>query len=229
MNKTRPVRAGFYFLLTEELCFLLGNSGKILRVLCLYNSIAGAAESFRNQFVNRPMASFNAGFAAGAFANRLALLLAVAGGPTRSAGTPGAPSQLPPDVGLCAKCEAKNSKHASRCHACGEVLPWSKEAKVAAKPKAPTAPAFNPGPAGSLPPVDRGIQMHNMAVTAGEWAVIGAIGLVFFVIGLGGGLIAAFLYRYLNNTESKFANWVLAGVIVHFLLFVAMFFAGGHR
>jgi ribosomal protein L40E len=223
------VRAGFYFLLTKELCNLLVNSGKILRVLHLYKSIAGAAESFRNQFVNRPMASFNAGFAAGAFANRPNLLLAVADGPNRSAGTSGSPTQLPPDVGLCAKCEAKNSKHASRCHACGEVLPWSKEARVAAKPKAPIAPAFNPGPAGALPPVDRGVQIHNAAVTAGEWAVIGGLGMVFFLIGLGGGLIAALLYRYLNNTESKFANWVLAGVLTHVLLLVTRLFFIGHH
>jgi hypothetical protein len=56
------------------------------------------------------------------------------------------PSTLPPDVGVCAACGQRNSKRATRCHACRATLPWA-EGKVKTNSPKPAAKAATSQPA----------------------------------------------------------------------------------
>lgn len=114
---------------------------------------------------------------------------------------------LPDDVGLCAKCQSKNSRSLSRCHACGEILPWARP-----KPRSQT-----PSPVKS--PVAQKVQNFDwiaIALTFLSGALIFLFSLIIFPLGI-------FLWRYLDEQNSRFVNVALTGWILGIVLWVGRF------
>ena len=107
-------------------------------------------------------------------------------------------TNLPPDVGLCTACSARNSKRASRCHACQALLSWAPQPK-AEKPK--TAKAA------STPRI-------SAPVVSSEAATLWGIGLVVFIASLFLPFVGWWLYRYFSNEESPLANFAAAGGVL---------------
>lgn len=103
------------------------------------------------------------------------------------------PSDLPPDVGLCQSCGARNSKRATRCHACNQMLSWAPVPKEPKPIKVPSAPKI------SAPTIDP------------EAASVWGIGMVVFIASFCIPLLGFGLYKYFSNEESPLANFAAAG------------------
>lgn len=113
---------------------------------------------------------------------------------------------LPADVGLCG-CNARNSLRATRCHSCGNTLPWAKPAPEP-KPKAakPQSAAANPAPKASV------------SVDSEALALFG-VGIVIFFLSLFSPFGFA-MYRWFSREESPLANYAAAGALLGIGLFI---------
>src|SRR5687768_2664256 len=103
---------------------------------------------------------------------------------------------LPADVGLCS-CNARNSLRATKCHACGETLPWGK-AQPEPKPKAAGPPKI----AGAL---------SNRASFNTEALGLFGVGIVVFIIAFIFPIAGWWMYRYFSSEESPLATYAMLG------------------
>lgn len=139
-----------------------------------------------------------------------------------------AETTLPKDVGLCASCNARNSKHGSRCHACGATLPWVKVKATKVAPSAPT-PAAAPRQSAATtspsphhkplpPPAKPSLQGFNPASGVDWGASITFVLLTFvvFAASLIIPILGFFLYRHFAEEESplRFAAGAGLGIVV---------------
>lgn len=107
------------------------------------------------------------------------------------------------DVGTCDKCDAKNSLRATKCHACGAVLPWE-TARLQKSDKANRVAAA---------------RNVRAASTTGDVLVTGFLWLVVFCLCAMMPLIGYFAWRVLDNGESKysgasFCGWIFGAVVI---------------
>lgn len=127
-------------------------------------------------------------------------------------------SDLPKDVGLCAACNSRNSKLATKCHACGTILPWAQPKTPKTAPKnpfntAPTPqfndPAFKPAPAGGGGGVDIG----------GTVTAVG-LGFLLFAVSTMCCFLGFYLYRHFNSEESWLQYPCLVGLVFNVILLI---------
>ena len=115
-------------------------------------------------------------------------------------------ASLPADVGLC-HCNVRNSKRATRCHACGETLPWVKPAP---------APKIKPqGP----PKIAGGLNANVNVGIDSEAIGLWGFGLVVFLVSIFFPL-GFTAYRILSRYESPLANFAGAGALLGVGLFI---------
>ena len=107
---------------------------------------------------------------------------------------------LPKDVGLCVQCNARNSKHASRCHSCTAMLPW---AQAKAAPKKQAGPAPSGPPQGTLPEPKMSAAGVLDSVDWGATLTAGVLAIGAFLISMIP-FIGFRLFRYLNAED----NWL---------------------
>lgn len=138
-------------------------------------------------------------------------------------------SSLPDDVGLCPNCKIPNSKHATKCRECGQILPWAQgkvSAQSAALSKAEYAAlaAQNakvkatkaPGGGGSLGAIDWGGTLG-----------FGALLLGVFVVSCSCPIVGFGLYRYFSSEDNPLRFAAATGLALVFLGFVLRFFLVG--
>lgn len=107
------------------------------------------------------------------------------------------------DTGRCTSCQTLNSRHASRCHACGAMLPWMEVV--------PPKPTRVKGPNQQLPKLDGEF---------GEKALVACGHLLTFWFCTSAPLLGYFLWRYMSNEESRYAPTALWGWILGVILTV---------
>ncbi len=138
-------------------------------------------------------------------------------------------TSLPKDVGLCAKCQTPNSKHATKCRECGEILPWA-QSKVAAQSTSQSKADY-----AALAAQNAKVKVTK---TPGGGGILGAVdwggtlgfGVLFFgvflvsctcpIVGFG-------LYRYFANEESPLRFAAGAALVLVFFSILLRFFLVG--
>ena len=131
-------------------------------------------------------------------------------------------SSLPKDVGLCAKCQTPNSKHATKCRECGQILPWA-QGKVAAQSAAQTK-AQSKAEYAALAAQNSKVKVTKAPgggniLGAVDWG--GTLGFVALMIGVfmiscSCPIVGFGLYRYFANEENplRFAAATALGLIL---------------
>ena len=109
---------------------------------------------------------------------------------------------LPKDVGLCSKCEQRNSKSATKCHACGMVLPWVKVPKT--KADAVSVPKVKV----AAPKIDVGDTLRIIVANS-----------LTFLFCAAAPVLGYFLWKYMDKDGSEYApiaqiGWIL-GIVFH--------------
>lgn len=124
-------------------------------------------------------------------------------------------ANLPKDVGLCTGCNARNSKHATKCHSCSAVLPWAAKKVAAAAPTAAQRAALQPTPAPvKVAPASSANFLSDVdwgsTVAAFFLALAVFFGSLIFPIG------GFYPYRYFDREENwlKYVSLAALGIVL---------------
>ena len=139
--------------------------------------------------------------------------------------SPMSTSTLPKDVGLCAKCNTTNSKHATRCRQCSDILPWAQPktatSGASAKAGAPSDKPFKP----KSPLVETLGNLHWGGTIAFLFLVIGV-----FLLSIVWPFWGFKMYRYFSDEHNNLSYAAAAGLAVLFIGVMAiMIMAGGGK
>lgn len=118
--------------------------------------------------------------------------------------------KLPADVGLCAKCQKRNSLRVKRCHACGEILPWEAERLQEEAQRARSNTAMKK-------------QAAKTGGAAGEMAMTGLLYFLIMVLCFVFPYVGFFIWKYIDAQESKYAGAAFTGWVASIVIIVGLF------